>query len=153
MSGLSRREFCTSAALGAICWGVAGCLPEQGRGTQKTAGGGFEIPSQALDSVEYRLTMADFRAQVGTRFTVATASGSSVLSLAAVKQGRPASARGEAFACVFEPTDALSLSQDTYQTRHAKLGTFSLFLVPLAGPDPVALTQRPVRYVASFNRA
>jgi hypothetical protein len=138
--------------MGAFYLGVAGCLPDKRRDNQPDVHGGFEIPRQALDSVEYGLSMEDFRAQLGTNFTLATPAGALDLTLVAVNEGRPAGGEGEAFDCVFQPARAVELSQNAYQTSHAKLGTFSLFVVPFAGPDPVTGGARPTQYVASFNR-
>jgi len=157
MHGISRRRFCACAAVGGLYLGVASCVPERRKSAQAGQGLPFEVPSQALTSVEYGLTMARFREQLGTTFTLLVPAGGSLdLKLIAVNDLGPSIkqpiARGESFNCHFSPASVATLPQDTYQMNHAKLGTFSVFIVPLAGPDQVTGAARPLEYVASFNR-
>lgn len=157
MHGISRRRFCACAAFGGLYLGVAGCAPDKRRGGQGGRDLPFEVPSQALTSVEYGLTMAAFRAQLGTTFNLrAPAGGSLDLKLIAVDDLGPAItqpvARGESFNCHFRPAGAATLPQDIYRMNHAVLGTFSIFVVPQTAPDPATGAALPPEYVASFNR-
>ena len=157
MHEISRRRFCACAALGGLYLGVAGCGSDKRRSAQPGQGLPFEIPSEALTSVEYGLTMDRFREQIGTTFTLlAPSAGSLDLTLAAVNDLGPAItqpfARGQAFNCHFSPSGGATLPQDTYQMNHAALGAFPIFLVPLTAPDQTTGAALPTEYVASFNR-
>jgi hypothetical protein len=137
--------------------GAVGCVPGKRRSAQASRDLPFEVPREALNSAEYGLTMARFRAQLGTTFTLVPPAGGSLdLKLIAVNNLGPAIkqpvARGEAFNCHFSPAGAATLPQDTYQMNHPVLGTFSIFIVPFTPPDQATGAALPPEYVASFNR-
>ena len=90
----------------------------------------------------------------GQRFRIADHGGRSVNAVLAkvLKQPLPAKSaavhaqpRLDCFTLVFH-SSAPALPSATYQVEHARLGRFSLFLVPGAG------SRRGTDYVAVFNR-
>ncbi len=116
--------------------------------TQAVVGAGHEVNATvALVSPEGEppLELERFEAAVGTPFTVQVDGGSSVvLTLAEVERLR-APAGWESFALLFDG-QAPALPQWTYTVDHGTMGTFSLFVGPVAGGAT------GVRYEAVFNR-
>ena len=60
---------------------------------------------------------------------------------------RAPDSRNERFRLVFRGEGASRWAQDTYRFRHARLGEFDLFIVPIGAEDP-----RHGYYEAVFNR-
>ena len=86
-----------------------------------------------------------------TGFTVRDANGNpQTLKLVEVRQESPTDDSfnsGEQFSLFFGGNANRPLRQDTYSFEHARLGCFSMFIVPVGCPDPSAC-----RYEAAFNR-
>lgn len=93
-----------------------------------------------------QLTKAAFRAAVDTRFRIRVVPEQSVeVELIELREGR-SSARQEQFALTFRGPADKFLGQGTFDMAHPSMGTFPLFLVPVARePDGF-------RYEAVFNR-
>ena len=109
-------------------------------------------PAPARDVPTRPVTRSLLQPHVGEVFRVETGTGSTVvLTLAEVgdlPSARAAGAVGsdQSFAAVFQTTAGTMLSQGTYDLRHAKLGTLTMFLVPVDRPSTTA------SYEAIFNR-
>jgi len=89
-----------------------------------------------------RLTSEDFAGRLGEVFEVVPAEGGSFeLVLAECEAERYESS----FSLRFHARDGRLEPQQTFRARHAELGEFDLFLVPL-GPD-----ERGMRYEAVFT--
>lgn len=89
--------------------------------------------------------MARFEGALGTPFTIRVDGGAPVVLTLAEVERRPAPAGWESFALLFDGP-APALAQWTYMVEHGTMGTFPLFLGPVAG----GATE--VRYEAVFNR-
>jgi hypothetical protein len=106
-----------------------------------------ETPTHGLGITRSRL-----KPHVGESFRVETTGGSTVvLNLASVGDLPSAKAAGTAesddsFELIFESTSGIMLSQGTYELQHAKLGTLTIFLVPVNLPSKTAT------YEAIFNQ-
>jgi hypothetical protein len=92
-------------------------------------------------------TCETFAPHVGERFAAMTPSGMSfelvLTSAEASRHGAPDGARRAPFSLLFHAEgEERALPQQTFALRHARLGAFELFLVPL-GPD-----ERGMRYEA-----
>lgn len=110
------------------------------------------VPAAAGAATTAPSTLADFAPHVGTPFYV-TAGRSGTASLTLLKATaipakgmgrRPVS--GEAFSLLFGSPSALPGAGDIYTVRHAALGLFTTFVVPLGGG------RNDLRYEAVYNR-
>jgi hypothetical protein len=105
------------------------------------------VLGRSLGTVE--LTRATFARLVGSGFQVEVAAGRTaairLLSIRELAAHGPAPT-GEGFSLIFSGGRSDAFGQDSYRVLHSKLGTFSMFLVPVgpAGADQ--------RYEAVFNR-
>ena len=97
------------------------------------------------DRGEPRVERARFETAVGTAFTVRLDDGSSAVLTLAEVEDLPAPAGWECFALLFEGSGP-ALPQWTYPVEHGTMGTFPLFLGPVAGGAA------SVTYEAVFNR-
>ena len=129
MPGLSRRRFCAGTALAGASLAAAGCESGAGPSTR---------------------SLAELQAAVGSTFTVG-AEGRA-LRLARVRVHAPPirkpEPRGESFTLVFEATQPMALAQGSHPVRHARLGEFSIFLVPRGASGPAGLPT----YAATYCR-
>jgi hypothetical protein len=91
-----------------------------------------------------RLTRETFDGRIGDAFEVIPPEGRPVeLVLSACEADR----YERSFSLLFHAPDGRLEPQQTFRARHAELGEFDLFLVPL-GPD-----ERGMRYEAVFTEA
>ena len=107
------------------------------------------MPHVPLD----QLTFAAFQALLNTRFRVSPGPAISVeLELVEATATTDAGRRGSAasgyeyFSLVFSGPASQPLAQRMYSFEHEKVGTFDLFIVPIAAE------QGRIRYQAVFNR-
>jgi hypothetical protein len=92
------------------------------------------------------MTKNDFVEQIHTKFYVHIQDRPPLeLELYQVEEGRSTPTQEQFSLFFYGPAD-FSLGQGTFELKHEKMGTFSLFLVPI-GPD-----QQGLRYQAVFNR-
>jgi len=92
------------------------------------------------------LTAATLSEHLNTTFRIHLPDSTTVdLELTDVTGGRQTS-RQEQFSIVFRGPIEVFLGQGTYSIEHDKIGTFDLFLVPVAEDD------RGFSYQAVFNR-
>lgn len=96
------------------------------------------------------LTQASLAPHVGETFLVeATPQQRAALHLLQLHDLKTATSQGgECFSLLLRGTDQQPLAQDTYIVRHAKLGVFPLFIVPVHSGDG-ASTHRD--YHVTFN--
>jgi hypothetical protein len=94
---------------------------------------------------EARLERLAFEAATGTTFAVHAGEGAPVMLTLAEVEALPAPEWWEYFALLFDGPGP-ALPQWTYRVEHATMGTFPLFLGPVAA-GPAGL-----RYEAVFNR-
>ena len=104
-------------------------------------------PLAALDS-------AKFSGVLRSRFQVRAGASEPVeLELAEVTPerrfgaGSAGAAEYESFSVLFEGPDTAPLGQGTYSFKHARLGNFDLFIVPVGHKG------QKIQYQAVFNRA
>jgi hypothetical protein len=93
-----------------------------------------------------------FLQQVNTPFILRTGAKSVKMILAEAKaiaacNGGAMDAGNEKFSLLFRGPNALSLEQGTYSFEHARLGSLSIFIVPVGGPSGM-----PDHFAAVFNR-
>jgi len=102
------------------------------------------------------LTKDFFKARVGEKFTVKseTPPAKTELTLKEVAEAPDRLTLGpdgkplmESFRVIFEGASEQSLPQRIYDFEHAKLGTFSLFMVPVVSKNPAVK-----QYEVVFNR-
>jgi len=122
----SRRNFLKKGAIGAVAAGVSLGI------ANKTLGSPLAV-SAAEDLLP---DMAAFQAQLKTDFMIGK-SKLPVRLIDVLKLGSARSAVGkrEAFALTFRADLKPSLKQETYTFEHAKLGAFSMLLVPIVSKD------------------
>ncbi len=125
----SRRNFLKNGTLGALAAGVSLGITET------------DFGRAALSSTAPRLLLdrAAFESQLRTDFLIGITKVSvrliEVLNLGS-KQG--ADGKKEAFTLTFRGDNRSPLKQETYMIEHDRLGTFSLFLVPVVSRDKSA---------------
>lgn len=87
-----------------------------------------------------------FLAQMGTEFAFQlqppTVVGLELIEVSELKKSK----RQERFSLVFRGPLAMPMGQGRYEVEHAELGTFELFIVPIARDE------RGFSYEAVFNR-
>ena len=134
--GVTRRRLLAGAAGGIGGLAIFGLFPV----LESLAG-------KALGAAE--LNQATFGRLVGTTFRVSVAPGRAaaiqLLSVRRLAAIGPAPT-GEGFSLLFSGSRSNRFGQDNFTVDHAKLGRFSMFIVPVgpAGADQ--------RYEAVFNR-
>jgi hypothetical protein len=122
----SRRGFLRKGTLGAL--GIAAGL-SLGNKTFGLAGLTSTGPRFALDK-------AAFQAHLNTEFLIgATKVAVKLIDILDLGSKRTANGAKEAFSLTFRGSTETTLHQDTFRIEHAKLGTFSLLLVPIVAKD------------------
>ena len=123
----SRRNFLRNGAIGALAAGVSLGVSKQSLGA--SAGSDFpELPD-----------MAAFQAQLKTDFLIGR-SKVPIRLVNVLKLGsrRMLDGKREAFTLTFRADPKPSLKQETYTIEHARLGSFSMLLVPIVSRDKEA---------------
>ena len=123
----SRRNFLRNGAIGALAAGVS--LGISNKTVAASAGSNLpELPD-----------MAAFQAQLKSEFLIGK-SKVPIRLIDVVKHGSKKTMLGnkEAFTLSFRGTLKPSLKQETYTIEHAKLGAFSMLVVPVVSKDKEA---------------
>ncbi|SRR6266545_5178731 len=123
----SRRIFLRNGAIGALAAGVS--LGVSKKSFAGSAGSEFpELPD-----------MAAFQAQLKTDFLIGR-SKVPIRLVNVLKLGskRAADGKREAFTLTFRADPKPPLKQETYTIEHARLGTFSMLVVPVVSKDKEA---------------
>jgi hypothetical protein len=148
----SRRDIFRAGVAGAVAVGFGACDGTSGSPVSTSAG---QIPAAALVGAPYSYSLATFSPHVGSRFELTDGAGARA-SMTLVRAtdvgiaGRPVVDKAECFALAFEGEGGSTLGQDTYETTHAVLGSFPLFIVP--GAAPASGSSARQTYSAVFNR-
>jgi hypothetical protein len=142
---VSRRSFMLTGAATAI----AGLIPVRPLGFLL---GTAEATPIVGSSRSLFASSGNFRPHIGTFFIVKTgATKSSALTLTKVEDfrlpgtiaARRLKTSGAGFTLLFDGSQAEAFPQGTYSVRHAKIGTFDLFLAPVGrGTDVQAVINR-----------
>ncbi|HMF56714.1 MAG TPA: hypothetical protein VK619_10260 [Pyrinomonadaceae bacterium] len=143
----SRRKFLKTGTLVALTAGLPLTLVGTAAGKVATAGAAnASTPMRNFGN-------GTFEQHVGSKFRTSAGEASIDLTLKNVRQlarpakGRPALPGGEGYALTFRGSHSNPLAQDTYTLEHARLGTFSMMLVPVISKDKSAR-----HYEAVVNR-
>jgi hypothetical protein len=152
---IPRRTFIKAGIIAAACAGVPltlGPASAQDAGDQR--GGYFPIPAEVQDDPTSYYTMATFVPYVKSAFKLQVGRLWKHMQLIEVKSLRPAATGapvnnlGECFSLTFIAARGQKIEQKIYTVRHAALGTFSLFLVPVGRRTRTT----PEYYEAVINR-
>jgi hypothetical protein len=142
---LSRRKFVKAGITASIVATVVGDSPAQ----KRTRNGEIKLPGYSPDMLAY-YNKSTFAAYVNSDFRFHAGRFGVDMKLASVddRSGNEVIvAPDECFALRFEAPRGTALTQQTFRIEHAALGTFSLFVVPMAlTPDA------PRYYEAIINR-
>lgn len=100
------------------------------------------------------LSFTTFKALVNSRFRVADSPTAKVVDLELIEaefagdvaQDKSSAPKYDNFSLIFAGAAGDRLTQKTYRFSHEKLGSFDLFIVPIAAEREI------VRYQAVFNR-
>jgi hypothetical protein len=108
---------------------------------------GSVIPLKCVhNTMSDQMSKSGFTAQVNSKFRVRIQDKPPLeLELDQVEEGRSTPTQ-EQFSLIFHGPKDFNLGQGAFELEHEKMGTFSLFLVPIQ-PD-----ERGPRYQAVFNR-
>ena len=138
---IPRRKFIKAGIIAAACAGIPltlGPATAQDQGGGEKRGGYFPIPAEVQDDPTSYYTMATFVPYVNSGFRLLVGRQWKYMKLMQVKNLCPAAAAnapvndlGECFSLTFRAARGQKIRQQTYSIRHAALGTFSLFLVPV----------------------
>jgi hypothetical protein len=123
----SRRNFLRTGTIGALAAGVS-------LGVSKAS-----FAASASSGVPELPDMAAFQAQLKTDFLIGR-SKVPIRLVNVLKLGSKSAFSGkkEAFTLTFRASLRPSLQQETYLIEHARLGTFSMLLVPIVSKDKEA---------------
>jgi len=122
----SRRGFLTKGTLGAV--GAAAGLGLANK-TFGHAGLTSTAPRLALDR-------AAFQAHLNSDFLIGvTKVPIKLIDVVDLGSKRTADGKKEAFSLTFRASAETTLPQNTFMIEHAKLGMFSLFIVPIVARD------------------
>ena len=122
----SRRGFLRNGTLGAV--GAAA-----GLGLANKAFGHVELSSTAP---RLALDRAAFQAHLNTEFLIGvTKVPIKLIDVSDLGSKRTSNGTKEAFSLTFRGSTETTLHQETFMIEHAKLGMFSLFIVPIVAKD------------------
>ena len=124
----SRRSFLTKGSLLALAASVPVGLSGVASAAEKIT---------ATSSSDATLSKAAFLNQINTNFVIRSAGNAVTTKLVKVVDlpGTKARPNKEGFSLLFQGDRSKSLQQQTYEFEHAKLGKFSLLLVPASHED------------------
>jgi hypothetical protein len=154
---IPRRKFIQAGIVAAACAGVPltigpASAQKQGDGSQR--GGYFQVPAEVQDDPTSYYNMATFAPYVNTGFLILIGRAWRHMKLVEVKNLRPqtsvapANNLDESFSLTFIAGRGQKIEQKVYSIRHAALGKFSLFLVPVGRRTRTS----PEYYEAVINR-
>ncbi|HWT01924.1 MAG TPA: twin-arginine translocation signal domain-containing protein [Pyrinomonadaceae bacterium] len=154
---IPRRTFIKAGAVAAACAGLPlsiGPASAQKQGGGRRQEGYFAIPAEVQDDPTSYYNMATFAPYVNTGFLVLIGRAWKHMKLVEVKNLRPRKGDGaansleESFSLTFLASRGQKIEQKVYSIRHAALGKFSLFLVPIGRRTRTT----PEYYEAVINR-
>ena len=155
---IPRRTFIKAGIIAAACAGVPLTLgpasaQDQGAGNQR--GGYFPIPAEVQDDPTSYYTMATFVPYVKSGFQLQVGRLWKHMKLVEVKNlcppaaaNAPSNNLNECFSLTFMAARGQKIEQKAYTVRHAALGKFTLFLVPVGRRTRTS----PEYYEAIINR-
>lgn len=156
---IPRRKFIKAGIVAAACAGVpltigpASAQKQQGTGRRQE--GYFQIPAEVQNDPVSYYSMATFAPYVKSGFLILIGKTWRYMTLVEVKDLRPSSSGNapiknldESFSLTFLASRGQKIEQKVYNIRHAALGKFSLFLVPIGRRT----RNTPEYYEAVINR-
>jgi hypothetical protein len=155
---IPRRKFIQAGIVAAACAGarltIGPASAHQQQGSGRPPGGYFAVPPEVQNDPASYYTMSTFAPYVKTGFLILIGRTWRYMTLAEVKDlrprtnGAPATNLDECFSLVFLASRGQKIEQKVYSIRHAALGKFSLFLVPVGRRTRTT----PEYYEAVINR-
>ena len=154
---IPRRTFIKAGIIAAACAGVPltlGPASAQDQSTGDKRGGYFPIPAEVQEDPTSYYTMATFMPYLKSGFQIQMGRLWKHMKLIEVKNlcpktdNAPANNLNECFSLTFIAARGQKIEQKAYTVRHAALGKFTLFLVPV---DRRTRTS-PEYYEAVINR-
>ncbi len=152
---IPRRTFIKAGIIAAACASVPLTLgPASAQDASGQRGGYFPIPTEVQDDPTSYYTMATFVPYIKSAFKLQVGRVWKHMQLIEVKNlrptapGAPVNNLGECFSLTFIAARGQKIEQKIYTVRHAALGTFSLFLVPVGRRTRTT----PEYYEAVINR-
>ena len=155
---IPRRQFIKAGIVTAACAGlpltIGPASAQKQRGTGRRQEGYFAIPAEVQDDPTSYYSMATFAPYVNSGFLILIGRAWKHMKLVEVKSLRPAKGDAavksleESFSLVFLASRGQKIEQKVYSIRHAALGKFSLFLVPIGRRTRTT----PEYYEAVINR-
>ena len=155
---IPRRTFIKAGIVTAACAAAPltiGPASAQKQGDQSGRRGGyFQVPAEVQDDPTSYYNMATFAPYVNTGFSILIGRAWKYMKLVEVKNLRPAKGDAavnnleESFSLIFIASRGQKIEQKVYSIRHAALGKFSLFLVPVGRRTRTS----PEYYEAVINR-
>ena len=139
---MTRSEFLRSLAVGAGA-ALSGLAPLRACETAR----GTSFGQEKDDSMTETFSRATFAQHLDSGFRILDRSSPTVVEAKLVEVSEvPSSGKTEQFSLLFKGPKEPLLSQKTYVFEHARMGTFDLFIVPIAADDT------GTSYEAVFNR-
>ncbi|HYG79463.1 MAG TPA: hypothetical protein VD861_03705 [Pyrinomonadaceae bacterium] len=155
---IPRRKFIKAGIVAAACAGVpltiGPATAQKQQGTGRRQEGYFAIPAEVQNDPTSYYNMATFAPYVKTGFLILIGRTWRHMKLIEVKNLRPAAGSApadnldECFSLTFMAGRGQKIEQKVYSIRHAALGKFSLFLVPVGRRTRTS----PEYYEAVINR-
>jgi hypothetical protein len=154
---IPRRRFIQAGVVAAACVGARltiGPASAQQQDSGRPQGGYFAVPPEVQNDPASYYNMATFLPYVKTGFLILIGRTWRYMTLVEVKNlspkagGEPATNLDECFSLTFLASRGQKIEQKVYNIRHAALGKFSLFLVPVGRRTRTT----PEYYEAVINR-
>jgi hypothetical protein len=154
---IPRRRFIQAGIVAAACAGARltiGPASAQQQDSGRPQGGYFAVPAEVQNDPTSYYTMATFVPYVKTGFLILIGRTWRYMTLVEVKNlspkagDAPAQNLDECFSLTFLASRGQKIEQKVYSIRHAALGKFSLFLVPVGRRTRTT----PEYYEAVINR-
>jgi hypothetical protein len=155
---IPRRKFMKAGIVVAACASLPfkslTTIGQQQEGGGRSPGTYFPIPAEVQNDPTNYYTMATFAPYVNSGFYILVGRAWKFMKLVEVKNLNPAPGGGavknygECFSLTFLAPRGQKIQQQIYSLRHAALGKFSLFLVPIGRRTRTT----PEYYEAVINR-
>ena len=155
---IPRRKFIKAGLVAAACAGVPLTIgpasAQKQPGTGRRSEGYFAIPAEVQNDPVSYYNMATFAPYVKSGFLILIGRTWRYMTLVEVKNlntssgNAPVKNLDECFSLIFLASRGQKIEQKLYNIRHAALGKFSLFLVPIGRRTRTS----PEYYEAVINR-
>jgi len=155
---IPRRKFIKAGIVAAACAGlpltIGPASAQKQRSTGRRQEGYFAIPAEVQDDPVSYYSMATFAPYVKSGFLILIGRTWRYMTLVEVKNlspsvgNEPVKKLDESFSLIFLASRGQKIEQKVYNIRHAALGKFSLFLVPIGRRTRTT----PEYYEAVINR-